>query len=80
MYIDDQSHEYSPSWANLLRKRYPNTGFPNKMSDEQIEKFGIKAAEFLPLEKLPDGEEYRQTAPELIDGVWTATWEIIKCP
>jgi len=79
MYIDKKSLEYSPSWASLLRKRHPNTSFPNKMTDNQISRFGIKLVKHLPLKPLPDGKEYKQTAPQLIDGTWTAAWEINEC-
>ena len=72
MYIDDQSHEYSTSWANLLRKRYPNTSFPNKMSDENLANMGIHAIQ--PALRKVD-VEYIERDPQLIDGVWTEILE-----
>ena len=72
MYIDDKSHECSPSWANLLRKRYPSTSFPSKMSDESLANMGIHAIKPA-LRKA--GVEYIKCDPQLIDGVWTEILE-----
>lgn len=79
MYIDEQSLEVSASWANLLRKRHPNTGFPNKMSDEAISAFGVSPVRHALLKVLPDGQEYKRCAPQKVDGVWTEVWEISEC-
>ena len=74
MYIDDKSHEYSPSWANLLHKRHPNTGFPNKMSDEFISQMGIHPVKPA-LRKA--NVDYVERPPRKIQGLWFQVLEEI---
>ena len=74
MYIDPRSLEVSPSWANLLRKRHPNTGFPNKMSDELISQMGIHPVK--PALKKAN-TDYAERAPRKIQGLWFQVLEEI---
>ena len=74
MYIDPCSQEVSASWANLLRKRHPSTGFPSKMSDELISKMGIYPVK--PAQRLV-GTRYIERPPQKIDGIWTQVLEEI---
>ena len=74
MYIDPCSQEVSASWANLLRKRHPNTGFPNKISDELISQMGIHRVK-LALRKA--NVDYVERAPRKIQGLWLQVLEEI---
>jgi len=72
MYVDVQSMEFGASWANLLRKKYPNTGFPNKLDDDRLANMGIQAIK--PAIRRA-GVEYIERDPQIIDGVWTEILE-----
>lgn len=75
MYVDEATGEYSLSWANLMRSKYPNTSFTKRMSDVNLTRAGIVPAKRVELPALEAGQKYIQKAPQKVDGVWTDIWE-----
>lgn len=62
-----------------VQKRYPNTSFCVPLESQDLEEsYGIVTVKEIPHpEYNEDTHSIQEGTPELIDGVWTATWDLV---
>jgi len=76
---EDGTTEY-PYTASKLKKDNPNTSFPNQLSTELMESFGVFKVTTptpIPEHDFKTHRAFVTETPELIDGSWVANWEIV---
>ena len=76
---EDGTTEY-PYTASKLKKENPNTSFPNQLSTELMESFGVFKVTIpmpIPEHDFKTHRAFVTETPELIDGSWVANWEIV---
>lgn len=64
-------NEQYPTYMSDIKALFPNTIFPQTLSDEDVLEFGF--ALVVPTDR-PDAPIVTEGKPALVDGVWTQTW------
>lgn len=74
--IDGQPVKYN---IKNLRKDYPNTSFPDALTDELLASHGVYPLLLVRSPSVQDGyQKAVEGAPELVDGVWQQSWQVVQ--
>ena len=76
--IADGKVDVFPYGLDVLRRDNPNTSFPQVMSKELLEAFGVYPLSQLEIPSDFDNinQNYTPAAPTLVDGTWVQDWNI----
>jgi hypothetical protein len=67
-----------PYNVGQLRRENSNTSFPKQIPDDMLESYGILPVTFADMPSIDDRTQRieQETAPSLVNGVWTVGWAI----